>query len=88
MPSDEGEDKIVVLGQSGDGENWYMRTYNPDCDDSETLGQMRQCSRTAFVAIKGPGSTPLALSITVGNPHIQKNAELQNSARVPNSSIS
>ncbi|KAL7059550.1 hypothetical protein AAHC03_012978 [Spirometra sp. Aus1] len=53
MPSDEGEDKIVVLGQSGDGENWYMRTYNPDCDDSETLGQMRQRSRTAFVAIKG-----------------------------------
>nr|VZI33551.1 unnamed protein product [Spirometra erinaceieuropaei] len=53
MSSEEGEDKIVVLGQSEEWENWYMRTYNPDCDDSETLGQMKKCSRTAFVAIKG-----------------------------------
>uniref|UniRef100_A0A0X3QA13 Kelch-like protein 18 n=2 Tax=Schistocephalus solidus TaxID=70667 RepID=A0A0X3QA13_SCHSO len=52
MSSDEGEDKIVVLGQSEQGENWYMRTYNPDCDDNETLGHMKHSFRTAIVAHK------------------------------------
>uniref|UniRef100_A0A0X3NKC7 Kelch-like protein 18 n=2 Tax=Schistocephalus solidus TaxID=70667 RepID=A0A0X3NKC7_SCHSO len=52
MPSDEGEEKIVVFGLDDTEENWYMQTYNPDCENGEILGQMKRGFRTAFVALK------------------------------------